>query len=96
MPSIVYLDDMEASPMARALVQAGFQVHDAVSVIGALLLARREDVGAVIIAPGFVDPALRELRRRIKTLELTEESRPAEVIWELAGTFSKSSTFILQ
>jgi hypothetical protein len=82
--------------MAKSLAQAGLRIHDAVSVIGALLLARREDVGAVIIAPGFVDPGLRELRKRIKTMELTEQSRPEEVIWELAGGYSGAVAFVLQ
>jgi hypothetical protein len=94
MISLVYLSNQAPTKLASDLMTFGYQVWEALSVSEVLYLIEHETVNAVVIAPEVEDKELVSVQLRNITIQLQEDAKLQDLIWELSNLFPSGSTAV--
>jgi hypothetical protein len=86
--SIVYLAARSHTPMVDALINAGIQVWEALSISEAEHLCEYQKIDAIVIAENVHNLDVKELQSRHITVQLRAGAQVREVLWELTHLFS--------
>jgi hypothetical protein len=74
----------ELPGISEKLSQAGFEVHEALSISEVLFLAEQHTGAQVVVGQTVEENAAREVAQRLVTLRLKPQATVADVIWELS------------
>lgn len=92
--SLVYLSNQAPSKLADRLTACGYQVWEALSVSEVLYLIEHEMVHAVVIAPEVEDKELVRVQLRNITIQLEQDAKIEDLVWELSNLFPTSSAAV--
>jgi hypothetical protein len=89
--SLVYLSKRAPSRLADELMACGYQVWEALSVSEVLYLIEHEAIDLVVISAEVEDKELIRDQLRNISIQLQENAKLEDVIWELSNPFPTGS-----
>ena len=87
MISIVYFTSVFPCKILDELIQAGYQVWEAMAISEVLHLLATERIDIVVIAPEIDEARARVVQQHCVGFQLEPQASTADVIWELSQLF---------
>jgi hypothetical protein len=92
--SVVYLSKQAPSKLADELMACGYQVWEALSLWEVLYLIENEAIDVVVISAEVEDRELIRVQLRNISIQLQENAKLEDVIWELSNLFPTGSAAV--